>query len=128
MDGQLASECFNLLRRQYSLTQELRDALTRTCVVKESAETTTLCGVCLLDVVRYLCSQTIIVQVLADVRLLLTCDIDEDEQETLCNHLKYILDSPVRFTNPGVMHQLWHKILCNSHIVQTCSGQLLSTR
>ena len=36
------------------------------------------------------------------MRLLLICEIDDDEYITLQNHLKFLIDSPVRFTDPDV--------------------------
>jgi hypothetical protein len=36
------------------------------------------------------------------MRLLLICEIDDDEYLTLQNHLKFLNDSPVRFTSPDV--------------------------
>jgi hypothetical protein len=45
-DLSLANSCFHLLQRQYSLFEEMRSALARTCVVKDSSEISALCAVC----------------------------------------------------------------------------------
>ena len=48
----LVRECFHLLHRQYSLLHEVREALSVTCIVKESMEISALCSVRILFSIR----------------------------------------------------------------------------
>ena len=48
-DTELISNCFKLLHRQYALVGEMKDALSRTCVIKQHSDIDELRRVCVLN-------------------------------------------------------------------------------